>query len=446
MFGLSELRYCNHLIAGVGNHPSTKQTYHFCVCPPFDDLIADGLLVPVGMWVSLESRSLSSEFCWIEEVCGLSGKAVTIVLPNLEGGGVQRQMLNIASGLADAGVNVTLIIFQAKGRRAAPLRPMVPSNARMIDFDQEIPRRGMMDLIRYLRKERPPVVMSGLEHVNVITLVARALCGSRTRVIATVHNMISKWGDMMGTSLYERLRGHVHKTGIRITYPWADMLAPVSQGLADDVLRNAPAVRPERVRVTYNPLISEGLLQKSRCEPEHPWFQDGVPIVLAVGRLNKQKNFANLISAFAATRKSVEARLLILGEGEDRAMLEQQVTELGLTDSVSMPGFLANPYACMARAHVLALSSDHEGLPSVLIEALACGTPVISTDCPSGPSEILQNGRYGVLVPVGDSAALSQALTANLSAPKSPPPVESWQPYKRELIIQTWLDILADFN
>ena len=168
-------------------------------------------------------------------------------------------------------------------------------------------------------------------------------------------------------------------------YPWADYIIGNSQGVADD-LSQVTGLPRQRIKILYNPVVTPEVREKALALLDHPWFEPGQPpVVLAVGRLTKQKDFPSLIRAFAQVLPKRPARLLILGEGVDRPMLEELVEQLGLQDHVSIPGFVENPYAYMSRASLYVLSSRWEGLPTVLIEALYCGLPIVATDCPSGP-------------------------------------------------------------
>lgn len=211
-----------------------------------------------------------------------------------------------------------------------------------------------------------------------------------------------------------RLEARSLEASVKLFYPWADGFVAVSQGVADDLRRFAQL--PEvKVHTIYNPVVTDELLASAARTPEHPWLAPGEPpVILGVGRLVGQKDFATLVRAFALVRRTRSAKLIILGEGDKRPELEALVTELGLSDEVSLPGFVDNPFAYMARADTFVLSSRHEGLPGVLIQAMACGCKVVSTDCPSGPREILNNGSLGALVPVGDAGALAEAIVATL--------------------------------
>jgi glycosyltransferase involved in cell wall biosynthesis len=228
----------------------------------------------------------------------------------------------------------------------------------------------------------------------------------------------------------------------RYFYRWADDIVAVSEGVADD-LTQVLKVPNERVRVIYNPIVTPELMAKAQAALDHPWFRLGEPpVILAVGRLTEQKDLPTLIRTFAHVQRSRPVRLLILGEGELRHDLEALVKQLHLEHVVSLPGAVMNPYPYMVRASLLVLSSRWEGLPGVLIEALYCGVPIVSTDCPSGPREILADGRYGQLVAVGDIAALAQAIEAALDGKAARPPRESWRPFQLETVVNQYLDVL----
>ncbi|HEY8366975.1 MAG TPA: glycosyltransferase, partial [Bacteroidia bacterium] len=205
---------------------------------------------------------------------------------------------------------------------------------------------------------------------------------------------------------------------MKLLYPSADAVIAVSEGVAKD-LTQIIGLPAEKVKVIYNPVITPEIFKKAEEPIKHPWFAPGeLPVILGVGRLTKQKDFVTLIRAFDIVRKEYPSRLVILGEGEERPKLEALVKELGLEQYVYMPGFEENPFKYMKHAAVFVLSSRWEGLPNVLIQALALGTPVVSTDCPSGPREILSAGKYGTLVPVGDYDALAKAIIINLKLKK----------------------------
>jgi glycosyltransferase involved in cell wall biosynthesis len=214
-----------------------------------------------------------------------------------------------------------------------------------------------------------------------------------------------------------RESGHLPEI-VRRTYPRADGIVAVSRGVADDLVTCA-GLPADRVLAIPNPIVTPALLRRAEEPPPHPWLLPcNPPVVLAAGRLHPQKDFPTLLRGFAEARRLRPAlRLVLLGEGAERPVLARLAQELGIEEAIFLPGHVDNPYAYMSRAAVFALSSVYEGLPTVLIEALACGAPVVSTDCPSGPAEILENGRFGRLVPVGDWSALAAGILAALDAP-----------------------------
>jgi len=275
--------------------------------------------------------------------------------------------------------------------------------------------RCLPALVRYLREERPAVLLSAEPDLNLVALWARRLAG------ISVHTVISE-RIHLSTHLRDgakrrKWRWRFIVPLLRRTYPNADHIIAVSHGVADD-LRTLVRLPPELVTTVYNPVVDSELAKKADAPIDHAWFKPGAPpVIIAVGRLTEQKDFSTLLQAFAQVRAQRQARLLLLGEGEMRPKLEARARELGVDRDVSLPGFRSNPFAYMARAAVFVLSSAYEGLPGVLIQALACGCPVVSTDCPSGPAEILENGQYGRLVPVGDPAAMAQAILSTLEAP-----------------------------
>jgi glycosyltransferase involved in cell wall biosynthesis len=308
---------------------------------------------------------------------------------------------------------------------------------RVVDLRAPRVIQSLLPLTRYLRRERPVSVLSVMSHSNLIALWARRLAGVPTRLVVCEQNTPSQ--NALHPAVW---RGRLVPHLMRRFYSWADAIVAVSDGVADDVVRITGLPR-RSIEVVYNPVVTPELRAAAEAPLEHPWFQAGQPpVVLAVGRLRPQKDFPTLIRAFARMRRKKSARLLILGEGSERPRLEALVREHALAADVQLPGFDANPYRYLARGALFVLSSAWEGLPSVLIEALACGLRVVATDCPSGPREILRGGRYGELVPVGDSVALADAIENALSGPTARPPEEAWRPYGIEAVLDRYEQIL----
>jgi glycosyltransferase involved in cell wall biosynthesis len=354
---------------------------------------------------------------------------IAFFLPGLYEGGAERVFLNLAKGVAERGYPVDLVLARAEG----PYLSQVPDCVRLVDLNAARVVASVSALSRYLRRERPAALLSAL-FANLIALVSRRVSGYPRRLIISEHNTLSsvtrnradpRW------QAYPKLAGWL--------YPWADEMIAVSNGVADDLARTTTIAR-DRIQVLYNPVVTPELREKSKADLDHPWFQaNELPVIVSVGRLNSQKAFDVLIRAFARLIKKRSARLLILGEGEDRPMLEALIKELELEHSVRLPGFVQNPYPYMARAPLFVLPSRWEGLPTVLIEALYLGTPIVATDCPGGTREILKNGEYGQLVPMDCPESLADAMLKSLDCKKPSLPRESWEAYELDFVVDRYL-------
>lgn len=360
---------------------------------------------------------------------------IALVTSSMDGGGAQRAIAKLAAGLAAAGQDVDLVLAHARGPCLAELPPQV----RVIDLGAGRLATAVLPLARYLRRSRPRVVFSALDYVNVVAVLARAVSRSRVPLLVSERNTLSA---AVAHTRRRSTRWMPHL--LRLAYPHADAVVAVSRGVADDLeaLCGLPA---GSVRVLDNPVVTPELAERRALPVEHPWLRDKqVPVVLAVGRLVPQKDFETLLEAFAAVRRQRPARLVILGEGPLRADLEKHCADLGVSADVSLPGFCANPYPAMAAADVFVLSSRFEGSPGALIEAMSCGTPVVATDCPSGPRELLAGGRHGRLVPVGDSAALAAGLEDALAGRVAPPPPESWRRFEQAAVVASCVALLDE--
>jgi glycosyltransferase involved in cell wall biosynthesis len=339
-------------------------------------------------------------------------------------------MLNLATGFAERGFQSDLVLAHADG----PYLSGVPACVRVIDLKGPGVLRAMRPLRTYLRRERPRALLSALNHANLVAMAAASyMPGPRPRVVISIHNNL---GQEM--TVRKKLKDRAIPWLLGQFHPWADGIVAVSQGVADDLAQRARIPRG-RIDVIYNPVITAGLAEAASARPDHPWFADQTtPIVLGIGRLTVQKDFPALIDAFALVRREHAGRLVILGEGPERSAIEAAVRRQGLEDSVSLPGFVDNPYALMARAAVVALSSRWEGLPTVLIESLAVGTPVVATDCPSGPREILRDGAFGALVPPGDVHALARAIAQVLTSARRYTPSDALRPFMPDVALDQY--------
>jgi len=351
-------------------------------------------------------------------------------------------MLNLIAGFLAQGRTVDLVLCQAKGVYLGE----IPAGAKMIElratgsiqsrWHAAMGNRGKIpallrpvllarkiapeiarirSLQHYLQQARPDIILSALTYANLVALWAKRLSGTRVPVVISERIALSNY--CTASSNARKWRWRYLPDMVRHTYPDADAVVAVSEHVANDLVCSIGLDR-QSVSTVYNPVVDDTLRTRAHQALAHPWFTPGAaPVVLSAGRLTEQKDFATLLHAFARLRAVREARLVILGEGRLRKKLEALAEHLGIRADVDLPGFVENPFKYMARASVLVLSSRYEGLPGVLIQALACGCPVISTDCPGGSREILAEGRYGTLVDVGDTAGIAAAILETLDNP-----------------------------
>ncbi|MBD2773234.1 glycosyltransferase [Iningainema tapete] len=335
-------------------------------------------------------------------------KRIAFFLPTLNGGGAERVTVNLLKGMLERNLSLDLVIATAKG----PFLKQIPKQVHVVDLTAGRVIKAILPLSRYLQQHKPCALVSHTSDANVVTVLAKKLARTKTKLMLVEHNTLS-------VDKSKLFRAKFVPPLMKWFYPSADDIVGVSQGVAQD-LELQLGFPKGKVSVIYNPVVDRELITKAKTPLNHPWFQTGTPpVFLAVGRLTEQKDFPTLIKAFALLRKQRLARLLILGEGECRAELERMIDLLEIANDVSLPGFVENPYGYMHNASAFILSSLWEGLPTVLIEAMACGCPVVATDCPSGPNEILAGGKYGRLVPVGNSEALAAAMFEVLESPVS---------------------------
>jgi glycosyltransferase involved in cell wall biosynthesis len=324
--------------------------------------------------------------------------------------GVDRAARHLIPAIARRGYQVDLL----KVRRHGPHLDEIPDGVRVIDLGSRHTFACLPAVARYLRRHRPAAMLSDKDRVNRVALLSRTLARVPTRLVLRSGTTISI--DLATRGALERW---VQRNSMGRLYPFADQVIVASAGVADDMTAYTGLPR-DQIRIVPPPVVPASLFEQELTQPDHPWFgQPEAPLILSAGELCSRKDFATLIRAFARVRAERPCRLMILGKGAARERLMALAADLGVADDLALPGYVTNPYACMAHADVFAFTSRWEGLGFVLIEALAVGTPVVSTDCPSGPREILEDGRYGTLVPVGDDVALAGAISSTLDAPPS---------------------------
>lgn len=346
---------------------------------------------------------------------------VAVFIPSLRGGGAERAMLLFTEGLLAKGYLVDLLVAQREG----PLLAEVPAGVRLIDLNERKVSMTLPKLIRYLTRERPRAIFSTIVNANIVAVLAaqwaRRVRGVRCRVVVRESNVVAPKGPL---SLARRISGRMAP----FLYRQADAVISVSNDVAAELRAAAPQLAA-RVHTLPNPVVSPRIFDLATAESGHPWLvaratDPSTALIVAAGRLHPQKDFSTLIRAFALLRASRNARLIILGEGEQRSMLERLINDLGLTESVSLPGFVANPYPYFRFADTFVLSSLYEGMPNVLLQALAFGTPVVATRCHSGAQEVLTDVTYGRLVPPGDSEAMAAAIVECLAMRRSQEAIE----------------------
>jgi glycosyltransferase involved in cell wall biosynthesis len=360
---------------------------------------------------------------------------ISIFIPSLRGGGAERAMVGLANGFARYGYQVDLVLADAKGI----FKNEVSEAVRVVNLDSKRMAASVFRLARYLRHNRPDVLLSAMTHVNLTAIWARHISRVATRLVISERSTFSQALKGLGG---RRLVRWLMPRLVRYFYPSADAVVSVSMGVQEDLLRHV--ILPSTMtHVAYNPVVDDSLIQRAAEPIEHPWFAVGTPpVVLAAGRFTEAKNFPLLLKAFALVRRKRPCRLMILGEGPLRHVLETRVSALRLGTDVLLPGFVDNPLPYMRQASVFVLSSSWEGLPAVLIQAMACGCRVVSTDCPSGPREILEDGRWGELVPVGDEVALAEAIERCLDNDSPPDVCERAGFFNEEKSVEAYLKIL----
>jgi len=367
----------------------------------------------------------------MERLQEMSSHVLSLFIPSVHGGGAERAMLVFGEELVRRGFKVDLVVARFEG----PHANRIPHGVRVVDLNCSRMLKAVPRLARYLTQVKPQALFATITHANIA-----AVCAARwARVTCPV---IVRQSNAPRAEKKDSIGRYISGRIIPYAYPHASGIIAVSQGVRSELVELNK--RLDRLtKVVPTPVLTEGLRSSGLEAPPHPWLKgDDIPVVLSVGRLEPHKGMLDLVRAFRQVRNVRRARLVILGAGSERAHLDSEVKRLGLAEDVSMPGFFANPFSFMNRATVFALASHYEGLPNVLIQALAFGTPVVATDCKSGPSEILENGRLGALVPVGDTNALATAILRSIDLPKQELARELvWQRYGAELATTQYLEL-----
>lgn len=320
-------------------------------------------------------------------------------------------MVRLANVFVRRGIETDLILVRREGKYFEE----VDGRVRIVDLGAPRILLALPGLVSYLRERQPDALLSTLTYANVVAIWARDIAGHPERLVVREANPISSVADDRVASLKYRLTPFF----VRAFYDRAHSIVGISRGLRHDLIERG-GLPAHKVHAIYNPVVTQQLYEMAREPLAHRWFTDSNPVVLTAGRLTRQKDVGTLIQAFGILRNEVDARLVVLGQGELRPELEDLVRDLGLENAVELPGFVDNPFKYMARSDVFALSSRWEGFGNVLVEAMAVGTSVVSTDCPTGPAEILADGEYGRLVDVGNAPQMAEAIAGVLGSPSNP--------------------------
>lgn len=324
---------------------------------------------------------------------------VAFYMQDLSGGGVERMRLTLIASLRARGVDASLVV----GKRQGSLVALLPRDVPVIELGAARTWQAIPRLAQLLRDSQPNILVSSLDHNNIAAMIARLLSGSAARLVVCQHNALSA----------ERALGWKYRLvplAYRILHHSAHAVVAVSRGVAND-LCSVSGIERAKISVIYNPVVDEDFLRKCAGPPPYPWLAEKVvPVFVAVGRLTAQKDIFTLLAALRIMLHTTKARLILVGEGEEELALRRYAIQRGIAHAVAFVGYQANPLPWIRHADALVSSSRYEGLGNAIVEALACGTQVIATDCPHGPSEVLLEGTLGTLVPVGDAEALAEAM------------------------------------
>ena len=358
---------------------------------------------------------------------------VAFYVHSLEGGGAERVLVNLANQLAAGGAKIDIVLVSKHG----PYLPMVSEQVRIVDLQGRGSLSSSPALANYLKEERPKTLVACMENACIAAALAGALARTSTKIFM--------WEHITPSAHYahtQKLKEKFLPPFCRVAYKRAEKVIAVSEGCATDVAKTY-RVPSGKVVTIPNPIRVDEIRAMAKEPSDHPWVGDPTrPLLLGAGRLTEQKDFPNMLRALAEVRKSVDARLVILGEGPLEESLKTLTAELGVQDVVDFPGYLKNPFALMARCDLFVLSSLYEALPTVLIEAILCGAHVVSTDCPSGPDEILFGGRHGVLVETGSASALAKGILESLTNPRPALPEEKITGFRSENIAMRFRRLL----
>lgn len=363
-----------------------------------------------------------------------NSRKIAIFIHALTIGGAERVFINLANGFCKMGYDVDIVVLSSNGGFREKVNPRV----KIVDLKSKRAITSVFKLKKYISDNKPAAILSALGHINVVSIIASI--GSNTKTIVTEHSTNS-----IAFAKEGGIKAWIMPILMRFFYRYATHIVAVSKGVANDLNKNIKI--NQRIETIYNPTLPKELVELTEVDTKHEWLTDkNSKIVISVGRLAKVKQFDLLINAFSLLEKEVDAKLIILGDGPEREYLREVAKTLGIADKVDMPGFTTNPYAFMAKSDLFVLSSMYEGLPTVLVEALACGTAVVSTNCPSGPYEILEAGRLGILVDDANPKSLAVAMKKALTEPAPKAMPQDLQKYTLEYACSEYLKLIFEYK
>jgi glycosyltransferase involved in cell wall biosynthesis len=357
---------------------------------------------------------------------------ITFFLPSLVGGGAEKAIITLANAFVERNLQVTLIVGIADGI----LKPTVDKRVRIVNLGCERVIKCILPLARFLIAKRPKFLLSAMNHANIAVVLAAKLSGRRTKIVVCEHANYSLLIASKG-----KIKAVILNAITKIAYLQADKIVAVSEGAANS-LCSLIKIDRSRIEVIYNPACPSSEQLNNIKNVSHQFFDKKNFIIIAAGRLSPEKDFETLIRAFAIVKYKIPCKLIIIGEGPERDSLGNLIIDLNLSSDVLLPGFVNNPLDWISCSSLFVLSSLSEAFGNVLVEAMACGIPVVSTSCNSGPEEILENGKWGRLVPPQNAEALSQAIYDGLTCSRSPDVILRAQSFSIARSVARYLEVV----
>ena len=339
---------------------------------------------------------------------------ITFLLAAFSVGGAQSVMVNLANNLANKGIKIDFLVADNSG----PFSNKLDTRVNLIDLKTKRISRSLFAVTKYLKVVKPNILFCTQKHTNILACISKML--SRTPIKLVLRESSTPSVQYLNSTKKEKFIYQIAK----LFYPIADYFIGQSIGLTNDCI-SFYRIPKNKIKSIVNPIISKKIFELSKETCDHPWINSNTPILISIGRICVAKDFETLIRAFSIVRKKKNCKLIILGNIEPKEIhlferLKKLISQLGLEQEISFPGFQQNPFSYLTNTNVYVLSSVYEGLPGALIQAMALGCNVVSTDCPNGPREIISRGESGILVPVKDYEGLAKGILHHLSNPHIP--------------------------